>query len=192
MATRFVGEPIKRREDLNLLTGHAAFIDDIQLPDMLHGAVLRSPHASARIHSIDPEAALALPGVHAVLTAAQLGSANDAMPLLNDDPGFISPRTHRALAIDQVRFVGEAVAFVVRRMEIDFRSPARMDDVLTIVTVPAEVRGARMRLTQTITRDGQVLASAEVTVAVINGFGRARRLPEALMARLAVPGEAGE
>ena len=86
----------------------------------------------------------------------------------------------------------EAVAFVVRRMEIDFRSPARMDDVLTIVTVPAEVRGARMRLTQTITRDGQVLASAEVTVAVINGFGRARRLPEALMARLAVPGEAGE
>jgi acyl-CoA thioesterase FadM len=64
----------------------------------------------------------------------------------------------------------DAVAFVVRRMEIDFRSPARMDDVLTIVTTPAEVRGARMLLSQAIMRDDQVLAAAEVTVAVINGF----------------------
>lgn len=134
MATRFVGEPIKRREDLNLLTGHAAFIDDIQLPDMLHGAVLRSPHASARIRCIDPEAALALPGVHAVLTAAQLGSANDAMPLLNDDPGFISPRTHRALAIDQVRFVGEAVAFVVAETRY------LCEDALALIEVDYEIR----------------------------------------------------
>ena len=52
MATRFVGERIKRREDLSLLTGRATFIDDIVLPRMVHGAVLRSPHASARIHSI--------------------------------------------------------------------------------------------------------------------------------------------
>lgn len=77
----------------------------------------------------------------------------------------------------------DVVAFVVRRMEIDFKSPARMDDVLTIVTTPAEVRGARMLLSQTIKRDDQVLAAAEVTVAVINGFGRARRLPDALMER---------
>lgn len=77
----------------------------------------------------------------------------------------------------------DVVAFVVRRMEIDFKSPARMDDVLTIVTTPAEVRGARMLLSQAIKRDDQVLAAAEVTVAVINGFGRARRLPDALMQR---------
>jgi len=77
----------------------------------------------------------------------------------------------------------EAVAFVVRRMEIDFRSPARMDDVLTIVTRPIEVRGARMQLAQTISRDEALLASAEVTVAVVNGLGRARRLPEALAAK---------
>lgn len=77
----------------------------------------------------------------------------------------------------------EAVAFVVRRMEIDFRSPARMDDVLTISTRPTEVRGARMQLAQTISRDDEVLAAAVVTVAVINGLGRARRLPEALMQR---------
>ena len=77
----------------------------------------------------------------------------------------------------------EAVAFVVRRMEIDFRSPARMDDVLTIVSRPVEVRGARMQLAQSISRDEALLASAEVTVAVVNGLGRARRLPEALAAK---------
>jgi acyl-CoA thioester hydrolase len=77
----------------------------------------------------------------------------------------------------------DAVAFVVRRMEIDFKSPARMDDVLTILTKPGDVRGARMLLTQTIRRGDDVLATAAVTVAVVNGLGRARRLPDALLAR---------
>jgi len=77
----------------------------------------------------------------------------------------------------------EAVAFVVRRMEIDFKSPARMDDVLTIITKPGEVRGARMMLQQTILRGDHVLATAAVTVAVVNGLGRARRLPDTLLAR---------
>tara|TARA_R110002020_G_scaffold154610_9_gene334636 strand:+ start:61 stop:510 length:450 start_codon:yes stop_codon:yes gene_type:complete len=79
----------------------------------------------------------------------------------------------------------DAVAFVVRRMEIDFRSPARMDDVLTIFTRPAEIRGARMQLSQTISRDSVILAEASVTVAVVNRLGRARRLPEALAAKFA-------
>jgi len=77
----------------------------------------------------------------------------------------------------------DAVAFVVRRMEIDFKSPARMDDVLTIITKPGDVRGARMLLSQTICRGEDVLATADVTVAVVNGLGRARRLPDALLAR---------
>jgi len=79
----------------------------------------------------------------------------------------------------------DAVAFVVRRMEIDFKSPARMDDVLTIITKPGEVRGARMMLEQSILRGDDVLAAAAVTVAVVNGLGRARRLPDTLLARLA-------
>ena len=74
----------------------------------------------------------------------------------------------------------QAVAFVVRRMEIDFKSPARMDDVLAIVTRPVELRGARMQLDQLICRKGEALAAAQVTVAVVNGWGRARRLPEEL------------
>ena len=113
MTTRLIGEPVERREDARLLTGRARFIDDIHLPGMLHAAVLRSPHAKARFTGIDASAALALPGVHAVITHEDLGSANAPMPLLNEDPGFIHPRTHQALAPGRVRFVGEAVALVV-------------------------------------------------------------------------------
>ena len=136
MATRFVGERIKRREDANLLTGQAVFVDDIELPDMLQGAVLRSPHASARILSIDASTALALPGIHAVLTHADLGAANDTMPLLNDDPGFVYPRTHRALAVDQVRFVGEPVAFVIGETRY------LCEDALALIDVRYEARTA--------------------------------------------------
>ena len=113
MTTRLIGEPVERREDARLLTGRARFIDDIHLPEMLHAAVLRSPHAKAHFTHIDASAALALPGVHAVIAHEDLGAANTPMPLLNQDPGFIHPRTHRALAPGQVRFVGEAVALVV-------------------------------------------------------------------------------
>ena len=77
----------------------------------------------------------------------------------------------------------EAVAFVVRRMEIDFRAPARMDDVLTIRTRSDEVKGARMTLIQSIECAGRTLIEAKVRVAVINGHGRARRLPDALLDR---------
>ena len=113
MTTRLIGEPVARREDARLLTGRARFIDDIRLPDMLHAAVLRSPHAKARFTRVDAAAALAMPGVHAVLTHEDLGAANAPMPLLNADRGFIAPRTHRALAPGQVRFVGEALALVI-------------------------------------------------------------------------------
>ncbi|MGJ8571123.1 MAG: tol-pal system-associated acyl-CoA thioesterase [Hoeflea sp.] len=97
----------------------------------------------------------------------------DYIRLLGVSQGALHARTEPA----------DAVAFVVRRMEIDFKSPARMDDVLTIVTKPGDVRGARMHLNQTILRGDDVLAKAVVTVAVINGLGRARRLPDALLAR---------
>lgn len=133
MSTKFVGERIKRFEDPKLLVGKGVYVDDIHLPGMLHGAVLRSPHAKARIRGIERSRALALTGVHAVIVAADLGHANSPMPLLNMDRGFIHPRTHRALAIDQVRFHGEAVAFVVA----DSRYIA--EDALDLIDVDYEV-----------------------------------------------------
>ena len=72
MATRNFGAPIRRNEDARLLRGQALFVDDVELPGMLHAAFLRSPHAHAAIHGIDKKAALAQPGVRAVYSYADL------------------------------------------------------------------------------------------------------------------------
>lgn len=78
------------------------------------------------------------------------------------------------------------LAFAVRRMTIDFLKPARMDDLLTVETVPAIARGATMDLHQRILRGDEVLITADVRVACV-GAGRARRLPESLRRRLRLP-----
>jgi carbon-monoxide dehydrogenase large subunit len=72
-----------------------------------------SPHGHARIVSIDAARARALPGVHLVLTAADLGEPNQPSPLLIPHPALTQPRTQRPLATDRVRYMGEMVAFVV-------------------------------------------------------------------------------
>ena len=63
MAETYIGAPIKRREDIRFITGAGTYVDDIKLPHMVHAAILRSPHAHARILNIDTKRAEALPGV---------------------------------------------------------------------------------------------------------------------------------
>ena len=110
----WVGSAVRRVEDPTLLTGRGQFVDDIRLPNMLHAAVLRSPYAHARIGAIDTSAALALPGVHAVLTHADLPAAlQEPIPLLVPNPAIHYPVMQYALAKDAVRFVGEAIALVL-------------------------------------------------------------------------------
>ena len=77
----------------------------------------------------------------------------------------------------------EGLVFVVHRMEIDFKAPARMDDILTILTSTEKAGGAKMILNQEIRRGEQLLIAARVIIAVINAAGRPRRLPEGLAAR---------
>jgi carbon-monoxide dehydrogenase large subunit len=113
MTTRMIGARISRTEDPRLLRGLACFVDDVHLPGVLHGACLRSPHAHARIRGIDASRARALPGVHLVVTAVELGALNQPGPLLIPHPALTHPRTQPPLAHDDVRFVGEPVAFVV-------------------------------------------------------------------------------
>ena len=79
---------------------------------------------------------------------------------------------------------GEPLAFAVRRIAAEFLKSARIDDVLEVETRPGELRGARIILTQTVRRGDDVLVTAEVTVVMINGEGRARRLPDAVRAVL--------
>lgn len=82
---------------------------------------------------------------------------------------------------------GEGLAFVVHRMEIDFKRPARMDDLLTIETRSERAGGAKLVLAQTIARDGELLIAARVIIAVVNAAGRPRRLPAGLAAKFGVP-----
>jgi len=95
-----IGARPPRNEDARLLTGQALFLDDLDLPGMLHAAFLRSPYAHARIRSIDADRALAMDGVVAVYTAADLGAV-------------FHERTQVPLAKEKVRHVGEPVALVV-------------------------------------------------------------------------------
>ena len=99
--------PVRRKEDARFIRGLGTFVDDIQLPRMLHGAILRSPLAHARIVSVDTAAAEAHPKVEAILTGETLaGRALAWMPTLSQD-------VQAVLATDKVRFQGQEIAFVV-------------------------------------------------------------------------------
>src|SRR6266511_1831386 len=110
-----VGRARLRKEDARLLTGRTRWTDNVTLPGMLHLAILRSPHAHAQISRIDVSGALAAPNVIAAFTGADVaerqGSLPCAWPVTED---MVHPN-HPALAVDEVRHVGEAVAVVVAR-----------------------------------------------------------------------------
>src|SRR5215510_4682092 len=98
---------MRRKEDARFIRGRGNYVDDVTLPGMLHGAVLRSPFAHARIVSIDTSAAEAHPKVKAVITGETLAGLGLAwMPTMSYD-------TQAVLATDKVRFQGQEVAFVV-------------------------------------------------------------------------------
>jgi carbon-monoxide dehydrogenase large subunit len=114
-AGRFVGQAVRRREDPRLLTGQGVFVDDVVLPGLLHAAFVRSDLARARITGLDVDGARALPGVVAVLTAADLnptvGSMQPSMFQGDHPPAPCAPL--RPLADSDVRFVGDPVALVI-------------------------------------------------------------------------------
>jgi aerobic carbon-monoxide dehydrogenase large subunit len=113
VTTRAIGTRIPRNEDPRLLRGLGCFVDDVNPAGVLHAACLRSPHAHARLRAVDASRARALPGVHLVVTAADLGELNQPGPLLIPHPALTHARTQLPLAADEVRYVGETVAFVV-------------------------------------------------------------------------------
>jgi 4-hydroxybenzoyl-CoA reductase subunit alpha len=100
---RLVGTPQPQIDARDKVTGRALYTDDIRLPNCLHAAILRSPHASARIRTIDTSRATALPGVRALLTGADFERTFGVLPISKDEP---------ALARERVRYIGEPVAAV--------------------------------------------------------------------------------
>jgi carbon-monoxide dehydrogenase large subunit len=111
-STPYVGRSLRRREDVKFLTGKGRYVDDIALPGMLYLAILRSPHAHARITGIDLSAARAAAGVRLAVAGSDLiGKVGSIRP------NWVVPGTHvpdrPVMAVDRVRFVGECVALVV-------------------------------------------------------------------------------
>jgi len=101
--TNVIGQRLRKTDGLAKSTGRARYTDDISLPGMLHGKILRSPHPHARILSIDTSAAEQMAGVHAVVTGAEMPRSYGIIPWTPDE---------QALATDRVRYVGDAVAAV--------------------------------------------------------------------------------
>ncbi len=126
-----------RKEDPRFIRGMGSYVDDIQLPGMLHLAILRSPVAHARIVSIDITAAQAHPKVKAVITGADLAEQGLAwMPTLSND-------VQAVLATDKVRFQGQEVAFVVAEDRYSARDALELIDVEYDVLQPVvDVRKA--------------------------------------------------
>ena len=115
MAQTYIGSPVIRKEDLRFLTGTARYSDDVKLPHMLHAAILRSPHAHARVLSIDASAALEMEGVAAVYTYQDVVQTVEPRPIPMRRGAYsgLDRFLQYPLAGEKVRYVGEPVAVVV-------------------------------------------------------------------------------
>lgn len=113
-----MGAEVKRKEDPRLVTGAGTYVGDLKLPGMLHLALVRSPYAHARIGAIDTTAAATAPGVVAIFVGVDLRASYDQLPIEGAGEGGVStvPRPGRsryALAVERVRYAGEAVVAVL-------------------------------------------------------------------------------
>ena len=133
MTTRIFGSGIRRREDPRLITGGSTYTDDVVLPGMVNAAILRSPHAHARITGIDTSAAASAPGVIAVYTGADTEGALAPIPCAWIPPeSDVKAVAHPAIAKDVVRYQGDAVAVVVAETRY------QAEDALELINVSYE------------------------------------------------------
>lgn len=148
-----LGQSVPRSEDPRFLRGGARYTDDLNLPGQAHGVLVRSPHAHARMLSIDTAAAKALPGVLAIYTGADfvgtgLGSlptfAPQLVALQRPDGAPIFVPEHPVLAVDKVAFVGDPVAFVVAQTAALARAAAEQIDIdYEVLSAVCEARAAQ-------------------------------------------------
>ncbi len=115
----YVGSPVERIEDLRLLRGKGEYVDDIHLENTLYAVMLRSEVAHGRIRSIDVAAAKAMPGVHSVLTAADLPEKMPIIPLRLMPQPELEPFGQPVIASDKVRYVGEVIAVVLAETQAE-------------------------------------------------------------------------
>jgi aerobic carbon-monoxide dehydrogenase large subunit len=111
-ANTFIGSPVERVEDLRFLRGCGQYLDDLSRERQWHAVIVRSPVAHGRVRAIDTAAARAMPGVNAVLTAADIGAPIPTIPFRRPNP-TIAPYAQPVIAAEVVRYVGEPLAVVL-------------------------------------------------------------------------------
>ena len=134
MGQNWIGAPLRRKEDKRFLTGRGRYLDDIRLPGMLHGVVLRSPHAHAEIAAVETARAAALPGVRLILTGADIAAAGvGGLPcgwmVYSRDGAQMAQPPHAVLCRERVRHVGDPVAFVVAESRAQAQDAAEAIEV---------------------------------------------------------------
>src|SRR5581483_10962900 len=144
-ASKFIAARVERAEDDELLSGKGVYVDDIDLPGMLHACVVRSVHARAKILRIDTTAAKRATGVVDVITFEDLGAARK-LPLTIPHPN-LKPLSEFPLAKDQVRYVGEPVAVIVAE------SRQLAEDAAALVEVDYEVLPACIDIEKALAPD---------------------------------------
>src|SRR5215831_11623424 len=129
-----VGQPVRRFEDVRLLTGKRRYQDDANLPGQLYAVFLRSPHAHAVIKSIDTTVAAAAPGVKAVYTGAdyaadRLAMPKAAMPRKKADGSPMFAPQRPALVVDRARYVGDQVAMIIAETLAQAKDAAELVEI---------------------------------------------------------------
>ena len=133
----YIGSAVERVEDFRFLRGRGEYIGDLNREGQWHAAFVRSPVGHGRIRSIDPAPALAMPGVHAVLTAADIEGAIPTIPFRRPNP-TIGPYAQPVIAREKVRYVGEPVAVVLAE-SAELAEDAAQEVGLDIEALPAVV-----------------------------------------------------
>src|SRR6266446_1115109 len=128
----FIGAAIERVEDWRLLRGRGEFVDDLARENLLHAVILRSSVAHGHIRAIDAADARERPGVHAVITAAEIGPPMPAIPLRQDSSPAFKPFEQPVIAHDKVHYVGEPIALVLAQ------SAAAAEDALDAIHLAIE------------------------------------------------------
>ena len=169
-----IGASVRRKEDRRFLTGKGTYTDDINRPRQLQAFLLRSPHAHARILSIDTSRALAVPGVKVVITAADIPDIPSEEAFVGEGPMNFRDLLHNCLARDKALYEGHVVAAVAGT------SAAAVDAALALIEVQYEVLPFVIDVEAAMAPDAPVLHETMFTVGVtpISRIERLRAVDE--------------
>jgi carbon-monoxide dehydrogenase large subunit len=194
-----LGKARLRKEDARLVTGQTTWTDNIVLPGMLHMAFLRSPYAHARITSVDVSPAKQLPGVVAAFSGADFADEQGSLPCAWPvTPDIVIPN-HPAMAVDEVRYVGEAVAVVIARtryeaadaveaIEIDYEPLPPVLDIRTALDegAPKVHEAGNKSFEWTFANGDTDAAFRDAPVVIERNYRQQRLIPSAMEPRAVV------